>query len=160
YIEHLQLCTDLADWSSATVPISVPYRAFANGVNGQASGQPLISAAPEEHSDNTKLPPRRKQQPLVQRWSWFQPRLNWGVAAATILIALIFGWFYLAQSNSNQLKKPDSLGGMAATGNPNGLDAQDRVREGKFVARIVEVTSDARWDDNLHPREFLMRLRE
>jgi hypothetical protein len=28
------------------------------------------------------------------------------------------------------------------------------------VARVVEVTADAKWDDNLQPREFLMRLRE
>src|SRR5262249_6015714 len=55
YIEHVQLCTDLADWSSATVPISIPYRALANGINDKASEHRLTSAPPEEDADSRKL---------------------------------------------------------------------------------------------------------
>ena len=37
YVELMQLCVGLADWSHATGPVSIPYPAAANGLNGKAS---------------------------------------------------------------------------------------------------------------------------
>ena len=44
YIEHVQLCTELADWSSATVPMSIPYQVLANGADSKVRHQRPASA--------------------------------------------------------------------------------------------------------------------
>ena len=48
---------------------------------------------------------------------------------------------------------------VAASGDAEAAELEKCVPSASFVARVVEVTADAKWDEDLNPREFLMRLR-
>ena len=49
--------------------------------------------------------------------------------------------------------------GRCASGDAETAELEKCVPSASFVARVVEVTADAKWDEDLNPREFLMRLR-
>jgi hypothetical protein len=157
YVETMQLCNDLADWSQATGAVSIPYSIAAKGVNGKGAKRKALDTERDEL--------RRKARSgselfrvgrFYLRPSW----LGWGAAAAMLLAVTVSIWSYF---NHQGLFKSSEAGPSAAIAQTDNDRREDRQRNGqttKFVARVVEITSDARWDDELHPREFLMRLRE
>jgi len=135
YVEAMQLCVELANWSEAAGPVSLPYPAAK-----ETSKRPR--RAPGNAFNKASAP--------LRRVSWLRPWLSWGAAAATLVAVSLFGW--------NRLGHDDS--GIAHRDGAAALERQKPSRPEKFVAHVVEITPDARWDDDLRPREFLMRLRE
>ena len=159
YIEHVQLCIELADWSQATSPVSLPHPAAAVATNGEAARRKAVKPIVIKQT--------RKQRPQFSGneprpawwWGWSHPWVSWGAAAAMLMIVSLCGWSYFGGKNSAPSTRSEGGAGIVATGTAD----QERQKCGhpeKFVARVVEVTADARWDDDLHPREFLMRLQE
>jgi hypothetical protein len=160
YVELMQLCVGLADWSHATGPVSIPHPAAANGVNGKANLREPASPVISKEIGRRRRRISVKESAPARRRSWFHPWLTWGAAAAMLLAVSLYGWSYFGGKNSEMSAGPELLAGVVATDNAAQVEAQKCARPEKFVAHVVEITSDARWDNDLRPREFLMRLRE
>jgi hypothetical protein len=160
YVEHVQLCVELGDWSQATSPVSILHPAANLAVNGEAARRKAVKTIVTKEVRKQQPRVKGNEAPPGRRWSWFQPWVTLGAAAAMLMIVSLCGWSYFRGKNSALPMEPDAVAGVVATGGANHEDRQKRAHPEKFVARVVEVTADARWDDDLHPREFLMRLRE
>jgi hypothetical protein len=164
YIEQVQLCTDLADWSKAAGAVSILLPASANGANGKSASQIGFKRAASKKAARGQVSQPRGGWRLLRRVDWFHPWLGWTVAAAMSLVLLLSSWSFFGNrgstSSSSPPADPGPIASAAPAANTNHADKQKCSRPEKFVARIVEVTPDARWDANLHPSEFLMRLRE
>lgn len=161
YVEALQLCNELADWSQATGAVSIPYPVAAKGINGEAAWRkaPAAERAKSGSEVGRKARHPNRESFSARRRIWFQPWFRWGAAAALLLIACVCGWSYF---HHQIVSGPaESVVAAGAMGSDREARRDKSVQHpSKFVARVVEITSDAKWDQKLHPREFLMRLRE
>src|SRR5258707_1030965 len=92
YVELVQLCVGLADWSHASGPVSIPYPAAATGVNGKATlrepARPVVSKEIGRRQRRISV----KESTPARRWNWFHPWLTWGAAAAMLLAISLYGW--------------------------------------------------------------------
>jgi hypothetical protein len=133
YVEQMQLSVELANWSEAAGPVSIPLAAITK---------------------ETVKRPRRvrvKETVPLRPMSWLRPWMIWGGAAAALLITVGgFSSYYFDRENSS----------VAQSENDAAADQGKPTHPDKFVAHVVEITPDAQWDSDLRPREFLMRLRE
>ena len=157
YVETVQLCVDLADWSQPAGVVPISHSAVDVAVNGHVRKKSVTPVRPPE---TTSRMPRffGKEALLSPRRSWLQSWLQWGAAAAVLLIVSMWGWSHFNQG-SMPLTPSQSLTDVAASGDAETAELEKCVPSASFVARVVEVTADAKWDEDLNPREFLMRLR-
>src|SRR6476620_2986785 len=158
YVESVQLCIDLADWSQATGPVSILYPAVGNGINGEAKLRKALEPVRDKEAARRKARVSHQESSPAQRRISFRPWLVWSAAAATFFIVSMCGWSYFGHKTSLAPTDADTIAGVSASGNGEHVERQKDSRPEKFVAHVVEVTSDAKWDEKLHPREFLMRL--
>ena len=160
YVETVQLCVDLADWSQATGPVSILHPAVGNGINGEAKLRKALEPVRDKEVARRKARISHQDSSPVRRRISFRPWLAWSAAAATLFIVSMCGWSYFGHKTSLAPTDADTFAGVSASGSGEHVERQKGAHPEKFVAHVVEVTSDAKWDDKLHPREFLMRLRE
>ena len=97
YVELMQVCVELANWSEAAGPVSIPHPAAAKGVNSSAAAiAPLKSAAAKEIGKRHRRALRKEPAP-ARPMSWLRPWLTWGAAAATLVAVSLYGWGYLGR---------------------------------------------------------------
>jgi hypothetical protein len=152
YVETVQLCVDLADWSQPASLIPISRRHEEVATNGHTRKQAF---APSRGQNKTGRMRGffGKGHLLAPQRSWLHPWLLWSAAAATLLLVTMWGWSHINNGPASQST------GVAASGDLENSDPDKCAPSASFVARIVEVTADAKWDEELNPREFLMRLR-
>jgi hypothetical protein len=159
YVETIQLCNDLADWSQATGPIAIPYSVRKN-INSEPARRKAVAPAGSKEFGPQQRRFSRQTSPPARRSGWLLPWLSWGAAAALLLVGSLWSLNQFNGKSTAPAKGSDPSAGTLAGTDRDRSDKRKYSHSGKFVARVVEVTADAKWDDNLQPREFLMRLRE
>jgi hypothetical protein len=157
YVETMQLCVDLADWSQPAgfAAISEPAVTIAINKGRSRSGNGERAATKKTTQKMLRLL-RREAYQAPQRL-WFHPWLGWGAAAALVLGVLAWG-LNQGRPVGDQIARERASPGLATVEHES-ADKEKYAVPPSFVARVVEVTADAKWDDDLQPREFLMRLR-
>jgi hypothetical protein len=155
YVETVQLCVGLADWSQWAGLGSISHPAIDVAVNGPPA--PKKPGARVRSSKTTRPWPRpfRYDTRSLPHQRWFPLWLPWGVAATLILVASMWG----LRGRLGQESQQQSVADSTAPVRGDHVDRENHVWDASFVARVVEVTADAKWADELQPREFLMRLR-
>jgi len=157
YVETMQLCIDLADWSQSTAPVSIPLLAAGTDGIGDVARRKLVRQ--NRFKDGKRQLRLDGRKPALVRWrGWFRPWQSWGAAAALLLIVTMWGWSHFNSPNAGSNSYEASAA--AASGKSADAKRQQCDNPAKFVARVVEVTADAKWDDKLQPHEFFMRLHE
>src|SRR3954470_4013716 len=77
YVEHVQLCTDLADWSKAAAPVSILMPATVSAANGKAATPQALKAAASKKTARAQVSQPRRGWRLLHRVDWFHPWLGW-----------------------------------------------------------------------------------
>jgi hypothetical protein len=160
YVEIVQMCVTLADWSQpAELRMTPP------GVTGQPTLIEVVIKEPValpvgSYSERLVSVADRNTSPanMALLGRYWRPLL--AVAAVLVVSA-----FLLSRTNVREQRgggnRPATIADSATQGIPKDTIGKKRKSAivGKFVAMVVELTPNAEWEEDLRPREFLMRLR-
>jgi len=160
YVEMMQVCVELANWSEASGPISIPHPAAAKRVDMAAALADTNKKATSKDAVKRQRRTAGAESVSARRFGWIPPWLAWGAAAAMLVAVSLFGWNYFGNGKAAGPVVAASSAEKSSSEIAVQAESQKSSRPEKFVAHVVEITDDARWDNELRPREFLMRLRE
>ena len=127
YVETMQLCNDLADWSQATGAVSIPYSVATKSANGKAAKRKALDT---ERAKGASDEPRRKarsgSEPFRIGGFYLRPNwLSWGAAAAMLLAVTVSVWSYFNHQGS---AKPNEIGSLTAIAQTDNDRREDRER--------------------------------
>jgi hypothetical protein len=160
YVEAVQLCVTLADPSpsedsAAAMSESV---CVAPASNGRSA---VMRSVRDFGAKQVKLASRPLISPV-----WWRPfeavrgRYRRPFMAVAVMLLLSIGFWGSSYFRDEGRTPSAGLGGnRAAVGRSDQSNDPRQASLGSYVARVVEVTTDARWAVDRQPREFLMRLR-
>jgi hypothetical protein len=157
YVEMVQMCATLADWSqpsaeAVAMPQEIATAASAHNGHSTSFLEALHSNG-AVHAKNGAATLKRADADFAGRRNYL-PAFT-AVAALLMVAVGLLTWNYFGS------RIGDSGTRVADNVATDGTKAKQKRQApaGTFVARVVEVTADAEWEDTHQPREFLMRLR-
>ncbi|MEX2306913.1 MAG: NPCBM/NEW2 domain-containing protein [Pirellulales bacterium] len=161
YVESVQLCVTLADWSQPVEAAATCGESLVGKPesNGHPAAIHIAQHTAIAGTNGSVRPAARKSSWPVERVSLRNWRPVLAVAVLLLLSTTFWAWNPFRGPGSPVLPVETVADNAAAAAAKKCSPGHKHKMRGTYVARVVELTPDARWDNELQPREFLMRLR-